>query len=172
MQIAAQYRVRLEHLFTEATRLTKADADQVKATAGTQGTLRSGGTLKKIVAAIELRAGQAVAEALASLDHRVMRQARCERLRGDLRERVRAHFAGPVRKLADATPYGAGAVQALQKLFDEAERRVLGAIDQHATGFVPSEPTSWVTAHPTLAFAINTLLAVGAIVVSVAALLK
>lgn len=59
----------------------------------------------------------------------------------------------------------------MEQLIDEAEARLVTAVDQHATGFAPGNSVSWVAAHPTLAFAITTGAALLAIVVSVVALL-
>lgn len=169
MDLRKQYAKRLDHLFAEASRHASGDADQVRAQAAAAGKLRSGATIRRIIEAIEARSLDAVREALASLDRRPMRARTRQDLRGQLKTRIADHLRGDVRSLPGRGP-NPGAAQAIEVLFDEAEGRLLAAVDQHATGFAPASRVSWVAAHPTAAFVITTGIALAAMAVSLIAL--
>ena len=172
MGLGERYARRLDHLFSEAERLTKLDAREIRAKAAAEGSLKSGASLKRIVRVVEDRARTAVEEGLASLDRRALRESTRDRLRAELKARLCKHLNGDVRGLPNAAPFGDAVIRAVEDLFSEAEARLVTAVDQHATGFAPGTPVSWVKAHPTFAFVITTGAAVLAIIISIIALLS
>jgi hypothetical protein len=171
MSLSERFAQRLTYLFHNAERLSAEDARGIRAKAAAEGLLQSGTTLKRLVAAIEVRAGAAVQEALASLDRRVLSPRTREQLLAQLKAKLQEHYTGEVRAIPDARPFGGAAQSAVEKLLRQSEERLVIDIDQHATGFAPSSPASWVTAHPTLTFAITTGASLLAIAVSLVALL-
>lgn len=170
-----RYQARIEHLFAEAERLSAMDERTIRAAATAQGSLRSGGTIKRVVAAVESRAHEAVVEALANLDREPMRRSRRRDLQNMLKRQIHRHMrSDAIRGLApkDLEPGDAAAARATTELYDDAEARLAAEVEQHATGFTNGRVATWISAHQTLAFVVQTSLAVIAIIISLIALAR
>lgn len=166
MGLDQQFARRLDHLFDAARRLTTEEARNIKVRRATDNQLHTGGTIRAHVSAIEAHASDAVQEALLGLDRRHMSGRRRRELQQTLKARTREYMAGTVRTLVPKPRGGPAAEAEIARLIDAATERLVASVDQHATGFTPAAPTSWVQAHPGWAFWIPNILAVLALAVS------